>query len=398
MTTQHLEFPNNPAMVENYGCDISLNAATPVAMLLSTQFGEDLESQIEYGSKASKKKTQTRTEELPYKYFTRRKYQASILESKENRDLSKLDMWTQLIIKNRQQKIAHDKKSPKELLDYTKGQEYKNKLQQEELNRILDKRGPFEDLKEEASKKAAFDKLSLGDNPISQEHFDVVTDVLAEVVQRVCERLAKEEELAATAEDTKTLFEKHENMEIPNYLKLKRCSPNRQIEEIDKSDKITLICSSQETENFDVPNATVRSKDEMVELTGEWARTRLYICAACGLKLTNLKLLIEHKAIYHQNVWCQHYEFVGNQSELYRHLSIPGLGKVGQVESDVKCKLWQRSEARLCSKCAKQCHTLGELHRHVLECGGDWTWMLARKKCKYRPYGAKTRRKRRGEF
>lgn len=397
VTAHHLELPNNPAMVENYGCDISLNAATPVAMLLSTQFGEDLESQIEYGSKASKKKTQTRTEELPYKYFTRRKYQASILESKENRDLSKLDMWTQLIIKNRQQKIAHDKKTPKELLDYTKGQEYKNKLQQEELNRILDKRGPFEDLKEEANKKAAFDKLGLTDDPISQENFSVVTDVLAEVVQKVCEKLAKEEELLLVAEDTRLLLEKNENIEIPSYLKLKRCSPT-QVEEIDKSDRITLICSSQETENFDAPNATVRGKDELVELTGEWARTRIYICAACGLKVSNMKLLIEHKGIYHQNVWCQHYEFVGNQSELYRHLSIPGLGKVGQVEGEVKCKIWQKSEARLCSKCTKQCHTLSELHRHVLECGGDWSWMLARKKCKYRPFGAKTRRKRRGKF
>lgn len=395
VTTHHQEYPNNPALVENYGCDISLNAATPVAMLLSAQFGEDLESQIEYGSKASKKKTQTRTEELPYKYFTRRKYQASILESKENRDLSKLDMWTQLVIKNRQQKIANDKKTPKELLDYTKGQEYKNKLQQEELNRILDKRGPFEDLKEEASKKAAFDKLDFGDDPISQENFSIVTDVLVKILQRVCKKIAREEEAAAAPQDQGPP-DKRENLEIPSYLKLKRCS-RKQTEEIDRSDRITLICSSQETENFDVPNATARGKDEMVELTGEWARTRIYVCAACGLRLPNVKLLMEHKSVYHQNVWCQHYEFVGNQSELYRHLSIPGLGKVGQVEGEPRCKVWRRSEARMCSKCTKQCHTLSELHRHVLECGGDWSWMLARKKCKYRPFGAKTRRKRRGE-
>jgi hypothetical protein len=88
---------------ENFGCELSLNAIAPTTLLLSNQFGDDPESQIEYGSKPSKKKTQMKKDEVHYKYFTRRKYQASILEHKENRDLSKLDMWTQYIIKNRQQ-------------------------------------------------------------------------------------------------------------------------------------------------------------------------------------------------------------------------------------------------------------------------------------------------------
>lgn len=386
-------------LVENFGCDISLNAATPVANLLSSQFGEDLESQIEYGSKASKKKnTQTRSDEVHYKYFTRRKYQASILESKENRDLSKLDMWTQLLIKNRQQKIANDKKSAKELLDYTKGHEYRTKQQQEELNRILDKRGPFEDLKEEATKKAALDKMISNDGTTNEENLSVAADVLNEIVDKICLNHT-EEILERKVFDTteEPLVENGPNTEMSDYLRL-RCSSSvkTEEEEIDKSDRITLICSSQETENFEAPSATSRKKNELVELTGEWARTKIYICAACGLKVSNMKQLIEHKSIYHQNVWCQHYEFVGNQSELYRHLSIPGLGKIGQVEKDGTIRFWQRSTARLCTKCSKLCNSLGELHRHVLECGGDWSWMLARKKCKYRPFGAKTRRKRRG--
>ncbi|XP_050497692.1 uncharacterized protein LOC126878827 [Diabrotica virgifera virgifera] len=63
---------------ENYGCELSLNAVTPVASLsLNSQFGEDFESQIEYGSKPSKKKAQTKKDEVHYKYFTRRKFQVS---------------------------------------------------------------------------------------------------------------------------------------------------------------------------------------------------------------------------------------------------------------------------------------------------------------------------------
>lgn len=382
---------------ENYGCEISLNAVTPVASLsLNSQYGEDFESQIEYGSKPSKKKTQTKTDEVfHYKYFTRRKFQASILQHKENRDLSKLDMWTQLIIKKRQQKMLDDQKSAKEIQEYTAGDEYKSRIKREELNRILDRRGPFEDLKEEASKKVALDKLnSDSEDGVSHESFSEVREVLNEILNRVFT------ETACLENAVEEVVERAVNVridvrEIPSYLNLRQSSSFSN-DEIDRSDKITLICSSQETENFELPTNQVRGKNEIIELSGEWARCRMYICAACGAKLPNMKYLMEHKSLYHQNVWVQHYEFVGNQSELYRHLSIPALGKVGAVEERIPCKVWKRSDARTCTKCGKQCNSLGELHRHILECGGDWTWMLARKKCKYRPFGAKSRRKRRG--
>ncbi|KRT81304.1 hypothetical protein AMK59_5242 [Oryctes borbonicus] len=387
----------NSSPTENFGCDISLNAATPVVSLLSSQLGEDLESQIEYGAKASKKKPPPKKDEVHYKYFTRRKYQASILENKENRDLSKLDMWTQLVVKDRQQKIINDKKTEKEKLEYTKGIEYRTKMQNDELNRILDRRGPFEDLKEEANKKAALEKYNrLGEN-VSCEAISDVSCILNDLIEGVFdfkENLTKIEDDEKTAEQ-KRLQASDRDCEIPFYLNLRRNSSLLDQPDIDKSDRITLICSSQETENYE-EFATPRDKNTLVELTGEWTRTRIYICAACGVKVPNMKYLLDHKGIYHQNVWVQHYEFVGNQSVLYKHLSIPGLGKVGFVEEFPMSKSWRRSDARLCTKCSKMCNTLGELHRHILECGEDWSWMLARKKLKYRPFGSKSRRKRRG--
>ncbi|KAI4466259.1 hypothetical protein MML48_3g00014015 [Holotrichia oblita] len=387
----------NSSPAENFGCDISLNAATPVVSLLSSQLGEDLESQIEYGAKASKKKPPPKKDEVHYKYFTRRKYQASILENKENRDLSKLDMWTQLVVKDRQQKIINDKKTEKEKLEYTKGIEYRTKMQNAELNRILDRRGPFEDLKEEANKKAALEKYNrLGEN-VSCEAISDVSSILNDLIEGVFdfkENSIKIEDEEKTPEQTKLQLS-DKDCEIPFYLNLRRNSSLIDQPDIDKSDRITLICSSQETENYE-EFATPRDKNTLVELTGEWTRTRIYICAACGVKVSNMKLLLDHKSIYHQNVWVQHYEFVGNQSVLYRHLSIPGLGKVGYVEEFPVSKSWKRSDARLCTKCSRMCNTLGELHRHILECGEDWSWMLARRKLKYRPFGAKSRRKRRG--
>ena len=387
------------APTENFGCDISLNAATPVVSLLSAHYGEDLESQIEYGSKASKKRPPPKKDEVHYKYFTRRKYQASILESKENRDLSKLDMWTQLVVKNRQQSIINAKKSEKEKLEYAKGQEYRTKLQNEELNRILDRRGPFEDLKEEANKKAAMEKLTRLGADVEHETLSDVTFILNDLVGQVFEnvevKIKSETCLNIPSAEDRVSVER--DPVLPSYLQLRRSSSMGDIPDVDKSDRITLICSSQETENFDASNVP-RDKNALVELTGEWARTRIYVCAACGKKLPNMKLLLEHKSVVHQNAWTQHHELVGNQSELYRHLSIPGLGKVGYVEDFPPVKSWRKSDARRCTKCSRACNSLGELHRHVLECGEDWSWMLARKKMKYRPFGAKSRKKRRGEW
>lgn len=115
-------------------------------------------------------------------------------------------------------------------------------MQQEELNRILDKRGPFEDLKEEANKKAALDKLNLKDDSKSRENFAVVTDILTDIINRVCEKVSKEEKVMVP--DYMDIVLDYRDMEIPSYLKLRKCSP-KHVEEIDKSDRITLICSSQ---------------------------------------------------------------------------------------------------------------------------------------------------------
>lgn len=387
-----------PPASENYGSEISVNAATPVpTTILTSQLGEDIESQIEYASKP-KKRAPPKIDEVHYKYFTRRKYQASLIANNANRDLSGLDIWTQLIIKNRAQKALDDKKSDKEIQDYANGQEYKVKLQVEELNRILDKRGPFEDLKQEAKKQAALDKLNnSGSYDYIDPHiFSDVKGVVDRLLDSVCKEVDVKQEILEV-EDMPQFEIQSDKIEIPSFLNLRRTSSLVNEPDVDQSDRITLICSSRETENFEVTSSKPRNKNELVELTGEWARSRIYVCAACGFKLPNIKLLLEHKNIIHQNVWCQHYEFVGNQSELYRHLSIPSLGKVGFVEDHPKVKNWKRSDARKCTKCKKQCNSLAELHRHILECGEDWTWMLVRKKLKYKPFGSKTRKKRRGK-
>lgn len=56
--------------------------------------------------------------------------------------------------------------------------------------------------------------------------------------------------------------------EIPSFLNLRRSSSLHTDDEIDQSDKITLICSSQDTENFELPTNAARGKNELIEMSG----------------------------------------------------------------------------------------------------------------------------------
>ncbi|XP_078042889.1 uncharacterized protein LOC144473143 isoform X2 [Augochlora pura] len=129
------------------------------------------------------------------------------------------------------------------------------------------------------------------------------------------------------------------------------------------------------------------------ELTGEWSRPRIYICGACASKHVTLREMEEHKASFHPNVWCSHFEFSGDQRELYKYLFLPGKDvPTAKAKSAIL-------DEKVCTKCSRNCNTLPELHRHMLECGGDQAWLLGlfgngKKKCKWRPFGSRSRRRR----
>lgn len=100
----------------------------------------------------------------------------------------------------------------------------------------------------------------------------------------------------------------------------------------------------------------------------------------------------DHKIATHPNVWCSHYEFAGDQLELYKHLILPEKNQTTTKSNTVSLE-------KTCTKCSKNCTTLAEFHKHMLECGGDQTWLLGlfgngKKKCKWRPFGSRSRRRR----
>ncbi|XP_014227066.1 uncharacterized protein LOC106652567 isoform X2 [Trichogramma pretiosum] len=136
------------------------------------------------------------------------------------------------------------------------------------------------------------------------------------------------------------------------------------------------------------------------ELSGEWSRPRIYICEACADKYVTLKELEEHKQMAHPNVWCSHYEFSGDQRELYKHLVFLPQPSVNNPLNTSQIRTRQQStlSEKVCTKCHKQYAILAELHRHMLECGGDQVWLSglfgnSKKKNKWRPFGSRRRRR-----
>ncbi|XP_044018194.1 protein PFC0760c isoform X1 [Aphidius gifuensis] len=139
---------------------------------------------------------------------------------------------------------------------------------------------------------------------------------------------------------------------------------------------------------------TKNDKIIYAELTGEWSRPRVYICGACYSRHLTLKEIEDHKLSSHPNVWCSHLEFSGDQLELYKHLFLPGRDLPTSIAKNTIIP------DKICTKCLKTCSSLAELHRHMLECGGDQAWLLglfgnnAKKKCKWRPFGSRSRRRK----
>ncbi|XP_055621657.1 uncharacterized protein LOC129765399 [Toxorhynchites rutilus septentrionalis] len=68
------------------------------------------------------------------------------------------------------------------------------------------------------------------------------------------------------------------------------------------------------------------SRQKQVVLSGEWARPRCYVCYCCGDKFNSLKQMEEHKTFRHPYVYSTYYEIVGRElieKQLFKHFYIP---------------------------------------------------------------------------
>ncbi|XP_075213091.1 uncharacterized protein LOC142319563 isoform X2 [Lycorma delicatula] len=166
---------------------------------------------------------------------------------------------------------------------------------------------------------------------------------------------------------------------------------------------LSLIGSSC-AESFGESNSNENIKEEKeAELSGEWTRPRSYVCAVCNLYTSNLWELEDHKVALHPNVWCPHHEVLSEHVScwelVYTRATLAPSGILGpQSQTEAS----PTNPSNRCTKCTKQYPNLSDLHRHMLDCGGDTTWMStmlavsspggSRRNRKWRPFGSRRRR------
>ena len=153
-------------------------------------------------------------------------------------------------------------------------------------------------------------------------------------------------------------------------------------------------------------------------LSGEWARPRCYICLDCGQKFDLMKSLNDHKNSEHAYVVSAHYEIVGRENlehKLYKNLFLPkkalqicGLAQSLSVNNDSKSnetneastssdnssKFFVDQKEKECSKCLKliKYSSDNDIYRHILDCVEDRVWLQAKRRSKYRRSRRKSRK------
>lgn len=196
------------------------------------------------------------------------------------RDLSKLDMWTQLTMRQ------------------------KHELQQQQKNRstILNALWHSETM-----------ASAISSDP-SREEKQRLNDQLNYILDmRLLPHIILEQNEQAII--------KLENDEFgisPTQITGEDCSDNFMAQTFADESFLSML-------NLSPNNDSEHTRTKLV-LSGEWARPRCYLCICCGSKFEKLKSLEEHKMFRHSQILSTHYEVVGREllnGNLLRHLFIP---------------------------------------------------------------------------
>lgn len=360
------------------------------------------------------------------------------------RDLSRLDMWTQLSMRMRHeqsQRIHLDMDGHERSLSQSETAKLEKQKLIDQLSGILDRRIlPQINLEQN-------DQRVIKCEPIDEEQSNVT----------VCK--SPNERTDAPAPD-----------DLLSILRLSRVTKP--------------VVSSSASVAVDGGNAT---KSNLI-LSGEWARPRCYICYGCGAKFETVKNLEDHQILRHPHVYTTHYEIVGKElieGNLFRHFYIPSsalnrhteymqrqqgsgqlmvattgdhqrkeqsnilvedsmdsitscsasISKSDSFDMDTNSRNSKESAStvmttmsapvstmtsfamaadasvadaaatatpirRACTKCKRLCSGRVDLYRHMLDCSGDYAWFLAKKRhnIKYRYFGSRKRKVNRTHY
>lgn len=386
---QHYQTFHEPVSQIQFPIDISLTAATPVDSKEYSPSDKCENSISKYAQKPGKTSRSHPRRVSFEKYNFPRKYDGKEQWTCSIKDLSKFDIYTQLTLRKKQQvikeKITQNRLSIQQSSSFSMSITTANAIDPSQTD--LKEDPMIESSDADATTRLTEDKTV--SSAVSIDDIDtIITD--ADTVSKESDKnyhsilhsnnlnsVSTETNTGKNADNKKSSTTEFTH-EFSNFMKLKR---------------------------WDECSAEAVKTDEIVyaELTGEWSRPRVYICGACSSRYLTLKEIEDHKLLAHPHVWCSHFEFTGDQRELYKHLFLPGHSSSSAVATPTTATSAKAKnlavDDRVCTKCSKLCSTLSELHRHMLECGGDQAWLLGlfgkgKKKCKWRPFGSRSRRRR----
>lgn len=326
------------------------------------------------------------------------------------RDLSKLDMWTQLTMRSKHEVVQRQELGQENLMSVGEAAREEKRKLIEQLNKILDTR--------------VLPQINLEQNDQSIIKLEKPDDALIKTTGQP---------MLAPTDSSNKLTSQYS--QLPVMLNLLKCDPS------------------------------VESTKRIV-LSGEWARPRCYICYSCGTRFSTVRSLEEHKSSKHPFVHSTHYEIVGKElidGDLFRNFYIPSLAlqrhagynkkhffsgnsstedsmdsitsysasfvKSESIDMDSNSRNSKVSLSSIvtstsstslttagasvvddedanivsaalipskipCTKCNRDCNGTVDLYRHMLDCSMDYAWMLAKKRqhIKYRYFGTKRRR------
>ncbi len=112
------------------------------------------------------------------------------------------------------------------------------------------------------------------------------------------------------------------------------------------------------------------------ELSGEWIRSKNYICSPCGQIFQDFLALLDHQQIDHGSVWCTHIQLnqsaeAGLVTELTRQII-----RSGNVYNEPAHSV----DAFKCTKCHFAVQSIPELHSHILLCSNHVSASPSRKR------------------
>lgn len=227
------------------------------------------------------------------------------------RDLSKLDMWTQLTMRTKHELFQHGRSSIDDQRQEHASSASHSTAKAEPL--VIAEVGAT--LRHE--KRAMVEQLDHILDARLLPHID-----LEQNDQRII-KIEPSEELITKEE---TMNSSTELMDDKDVISVPPVQCSSLVPWSNHSNTHNMNKNSDFLNNLQLIQLNRHYQHSPVVLSGEWARPRCYICYGCGAKFNSLKQVEEHRIFRHPHVHSTFYEIVGRElieKRLYKHFFIP---------------------------------------------------------------------------